>query len=135
MAGPHSKHSILKDVFDGDLSALRVFFENGGSTSAWSEHTIWSTVYDEDTSALRVVGVGGVSPVKYYGKLGTNKDVSEAWYAMPWTDIREYGIDHTDGNAAIVIPETGDYIIMATLTVDYDQAGETITAELQKKAV
>ena len=130
-----SIHSILRDVYDPVNGSFRVIFESGGGGAAYSEHTIFRAVYDSDESALRVVGVGGITPVKYYGKLSTNKDVSEAWYAVPWTDIREYGIDHTDGNAAIVIPETGDYIIMATLTVDYDQAGETITAELQKKAV
>ena len=119
----HSKNSILRDVYDGDRSALRVFFENGGSTSAWSEHTIWSTVYDDATSALRITLASGNSAL-FHGHLPADLDVTDDWEPVTWDSDTKTNFTHTDGNEEITIDNAGNYMVMVTLVADYDADNE-----------
>ena len=132
---PHSLHTILRDIYDQGNSSFRILFESGGSSNAHSEWTIWKRIYDPDNSDIRVTGVGGITPVKMYCHLDSDREVSTSFDPIPWHVDREYGIDHTDGDAVITIPtgQSGDYMIMATVAVDY-VAGETIDVEIQERS-
>jgi hypothetical protein len=129
----YSLHSILRDVYDPLNGSFRVLFESGGGGAAYSDHTIFRAVYDETNSALRVSGVDGITPVKFYAHLNADEDVTTVNFPIPWHSDRAYGYTHSDGDSLFTVPETGDYMIMATVAVDY-VAGENIYVEIQRRS-
>ena len=122
----------MRDVFDGDFSALRIFFESGGASSAWSESTIFTTVYDADQSALRVT-ISGDNSALFHAHLPSDTSVADDWTSIVWNSDTKSNFTHSDGSEEITVDNAGNYMVMVSLVADYDADDEIHYVRLSRE--